>query len=63
MKGRVIALGHIGEAEAAALIEDGQLVDFLRDSDQPRPGTIYRAVSDRPVKGQGGMFVKTSDGM
>ncbi len=63
MKGRVVALGHVGEAEAAALIEDGQLVDFLRDSDQPRPGTIYRAISDRPVKGQGGMFVKTPDGM
>ncbi len=63
MKGRVIALGHLGSGEAAALIEDGQLVDFLTEGDQPRPGTIYRAIADRPVKGQGGMFVKTPDGM
>ena len=62
MKGRVVALGHMGDAEAAALIEDGQLVDFLTETDQPRPGTIYHAIADRPVKGQGGMFVKTPDG-
>ncbi|WP_338548963.1 ribonuclease E/G [Roseovarius phycicola] len=62
MKGRVIALGHLDDVEAAALIEDGQLVDFLTESDLPRPGTLYRAIADRPVKGQGGMFVKTPDG-
>lgn len=28
----------------------------------PRPGTVYRAVTDRPVKGQGGLFLKTPDG-
>lgn len=63
MKGRVIALGQWAGQEAAALMEDGQLVDFLCDGDAPRPGTIYRAVADRPVKGQGGLFLRTPDGM
>lgn len=62
MKGRTIILDHLGEVEAAALMVDGQLEDLLIDSDAPRPGTIYRAVADRPVKGQGGMFLKTPDG-
>ena len=62
MKGRTIILDHLDEKEAAALMFDGQLEDLLIDSDVPRPGTIYRAVADRPVKGQGGMFLKTPDG-
>ena len=62
MKGRTIALDTLGEGEAAALIVDGQLQDLLVDSDHPRPGTIYRAVALRPVKGQGGMFLTTPDG-
>ncbi len=62
MKGATICLDHVSGQEAAALIEDGQVSDLLVDSDYPRPGTIYRAVADRPVKGQGGMFVKTPDG-
>lgn len=64
MKGRQIILDRIEGREAAALMVDGQLDDLLIDSqDAPRPGTIYRAVADRPVKGQGGMFLKTPDGM
>lgn len=62
MRGRSIILDHLGEVEAAALIVDGQLDDLLIDGAAPRPGTIYRAVAERPVKGQGGMFVKTPDG-
>ncbi len=62
MKGRTIILDHLGEVEAAALMVDGQLDDMLIDSAAPRVGTIYRAVADRPVKGQGGMFLKTPDG-
>jgi Ribonuclease G/E len=62
MKGRTIILDHLKGREAAALIVDGQLDDFLIDSDAPRPGTVYRALADRPVKGQGGMFLKTPDG-
>jgi Ribonuclease G/E len=62
MKGRRIVLDHLGTREAAALLVDGQLDDFLIDADGPRPGTVYRAIADRPVKGQGGMFLKTPGG-
>jgi ribonuclease G len=62
MKGRTIILDHLNGREAAALMVDGQLDDLLIASDAPAPGTIYRAVADRPVKGQGGMFLKTPDG-
>ncbi|WP_299028555.1 ribonuclease E/G [uncultured Sulfitobacter sp.] len=63
MKGRTIILDHLGEIEAAALMVDGTLDDLLVDTpDVPRSGTIYRAIADRPVKGQGGMFLKTPDG-
>lgn len=62
MKGRTIILDHIEGREAAALVVDGILEDFLIDSDAPTPGTIYRAKADRPVKGQGGMFLTTPDG-
>ncbi len=62
MKGTTIALDHWQGREAAALIVDGQLEDLLIDTDLPRPGTIYRGIADRPVKGQGGMFLRTPDG-
>ena len=62
MKGSTIALGQLNGAEAAALIVDGQLSDLLVDTDAPRPGTIYRAIAERPMKGQGGMFLRTPDG-
>lgn len=62
MKGRMIVLDHYQGREAAALMEDGRLIDLLIDADAPRPGAIYRAIADRPVKGQGGMFMQTPDG-
>lgn len=62
MKGRSIILDHIQGREAAAPMVDGKLDDFLIDGDAPLPGTIYRARADRPVKGQGGMFLTTPDG-
>ena len=62
MKGRQIILDHIGDREAAALMVDGRLEDLLVDSDAPRPGTIYRAIAQRPMKGQGGLFLDTPDG-
>ncbi len=63
MKGRQIVLDHLDGREAAALMVDGRLQDLLVDGgDQPRPGTIYRAQADRPMKGQGGMFVTTPAG-
>ena len=62
MKGRTILLDHLQGREAAALMVDGALEDLLVASDAPTPGTIYRARADRPVKGQGGMFLTTPDG-
>lgn len=63
MKGDLILLDHIEGREAAALIRDGQLEDLLIDDmDQPRPGAIYRAICDRPLKGQGGMMVRLPGG-
>ncbi|MFC3614756.1 ribonuclease E/G [Lutimaribacter marinistellae] len=62
MKGRSVILDHLNGREAAALLVDGKLDDLLIAGDAPAPGTIYRARSDRPVKGQGGMFLTTPDG-
>lgn len=64
MIGRVVALDLLNGRPAAALIVDGQLQDFLidPDGDLPQPGAILRGVVDRPMKGQGGVFVKLPDG-
>ena len=63
MKGRTIVLDHIGDFEAAALLVDGKLDDLLIDHmDAPRPGAIFRAICDRPIKGQGGMMLRLPDG-
>ncbi|WP_099828240.1 ribonuclease E/G [Oceaniglobus indicus] len=60
MKGRLIVLDRINDRLAAALIEDGQLADLLiaPPEDHPVPGAIYRAVVDRPMKGQGGAILR-----
>ena len=66
MKGRIVALGQWDGREAAALLVDGRLEDLLidpRGDDPLRPGAILRAVADRPVKGQGGVFAKLPGGM
>ncbi len=62
MKGAQIALGEIADREAAALMVDGRLEDLFVAGDQPAPGTIYRAIARRPMKGQGGIFCDTPDG-
>ncbi|MFC2966874.1 ribonuclease E/G [Acidimangrovimonas pyrenivorans] len=65
MKGRVIALDEIAGRRVAALIADGRLEDIAFDpveGDPPVPGAIFRAVVGRPVKGQGGVFVKLPGG-
>ena len=60
-----VILGHVGDRPAAARLVDGALDDLLIDpkGDEPVPGTVFRAVCDRPVKGQGGMFVRLGDGL
>jgi len=62
VKGARILLDHVNGREIAALMVDGQLEDVLLESDAPAPGTVYRAIAERPIKGQGGMFLKTPDG-
>lgn len=63
MKGRRIVLDHLNGAEAAALLVDGRLEDLLVDDESvPRPGAIYRAICDRPLKGQGGMMLRLPEG-
>ena len=64
MKGRIVVLDNVADQAAAALIVDGQLEDLMIDpaTDAALPGAIYRAVADRPVKGQGGLFVKLPAG-
>ncbi|MDB6454875.1 ribonuclease E/G [Falsirhodobacter sp. 20TX0035] len=64
MIGRVIHLDQVRGHEAAALVVDGQLQDLLiaPAEDTILPGAIFRAIVDRPVKGQGGVFVRLPDG-
>ncbi|MFN6951883.1 MAG: ribonuclease E/G [Albidovulum sp.] len=65
MKGRVIVLGTYRGREAAALLVDGRLEDLLVDCGDAvafAPGAILRGLLDRPMKGQGGAFVKLPDG-
>ncbi|MDV7145899.1 ribonuclease E/G [Tropicimonas sp. TH_r6] len=65
MKGRSVFLDHVAGRAAAALVIDGKLEDFLitPPEDGPDPvGTTFRAVVDRPIKGQGGVFVRLPGG-
>lgn len=64
MKGRVLVLDEVDGRQAAALMVDGRLEELSIDpkGDVAVPGAIYRAVADRPVKGQGGIFVKLPSG-
>jgi ribonuclease G len=65
MKGRVLLLDTLGDRQAAALTVDGRIEELAVDprDDAPLPGAIYRAIADRPVKGQGGMFLRLPGGM
>ncbi|WP_347310699.1 ribonuclease E/G [Defluviimonas sp. SAOS-178_SWC] len=65
MKGRIVVLDSYRGREAAALIVDGRLEDLLLDPGEAggfAPGAILRGVLDRPMKGQGGAFVKLPGG-
>ena len=64
MKGSVLVLDEIAGRQAAALLVDGRLEEFAIDPEGETvlPGAIFRAVADRPVKGQGGIFVKLPQG-
>ena len=65
MKGRQIILDTLAGRKAAALMVDGKLDDLLietPDDAPPAPGAIFRAVADRPLKGQGGMMMTLPGG-
>lgn len=65
MNGRLVVLGSFRGREAAALVVDGALQDLLvaPHEDDPgfAPGAILRGTVDRPVKGQGGVFLRLPD--
>lgn len=64
MIGSVLVLDEIAGRQAAALVIDGRLEELSIDpaDEVIVPGAIYRSVADRPVKGQGGIFVKLPGG-
>lgn len=65
MKGRVVVLSNYQGREAAALMVDGRLDDFLIDGGEqapPAPGAIFRGIVDRQMKGQGGVFLRLPEG-
>ncbi len=65
MKGRQIILDQWRGRDAAALMVDGKLDDLLispQDDAPPAPGAIFRAIADRPMKGQGGMMMRLPEG-
>ena len=65
MKGRQVVLGHLNGAEAAALMQDGRLIDLILPPEALAPlapGAICRAVTERLMKGQGGVFLRLPDG-
>lgn len=65
MKGTTIHLDHLRGRLAAARLVDGRLADLLVEADTeiPVPGAVYRAVVDRPMKGQGGVTLRLPDGI
>lgn len=64
MKGRTIVLGEMEGRAVAALLVDGVLEDLLVEgpAGRPAPGTIYRGIAGRPLKGQGGVMLNLPEG-
>lgn len=65
MKGTSVFLDHLAGRRAAALLRDGVLQDLIVDppDDAPfPPGAILRGIVERPMKGQGGVFVRLPEG-
>ena len=63
-KGRIAVFDTINDREAAALLVDGKLYDFMiaPNGVQPILGAIYRAKVGRPMKGQGGAILDLGNG-
>lgn len=66
MKGRLVVLGEHQGREAAALIVDGRLEDLIIGRAEQAagfaPGAILRGITDRQMKGQGGIFLRLPEG-
>jgi len=65
VKGRAVILDVVEGRKAAALMRDGRLEDLMIDPPRgtpPAPGAIFRAIADRPMKGQGGMILRLPEG-
>lgn len=64
MSEATIVLGRLWGREAAARIVDGDLDDLLvaPGGDVSLPGAIFRAVAERPLKGQGGAILRLPRG-
>ena len=54
---RTLLLASENGKTCAALIEDGRLVQFIRDADRPAPGSVYLGRVQRVLEGLGGAFV------
>ena len=62
----MIVLSLLEGREAAALMVDGRLEDLLVEGAKdapPAPGAIFRGLVDRPLKGQGGVFLRLPGGL
>ena len=65
MKGNFVALDQVNGVGAAARLLDGKLTDLIFDpdvTDRPAPGAVYRAKTQRAMKGQGGITVDLGNG-
>ncbi|MDJ1018428.1 MAG: ribonuclease E/G [Paracoccaceae bacterium] len=64
MKGSLAAFDTLDGRQAAALLRDGVLDDFLIDPPEGviRPGSVFRAKAGRQMKGQGGVMLETPEG-
>lgn len=63
-KGLIAVLDHIEDRAAAALLQNGQLVDLIIDAkgNVPQPEAIYRAKTGQPMKGQNGIILDLGNG-
>ena len=62
MKGKIALLDYFEGKEAAALLIDGKLHDFLVEPGANAPGSIFKVKVKHQVKGSGGIFVESQDG-
>lgn len=64
-RGRIVILDEIRGRPAAVRVDDGRITDLLIDppEDAALPGAIFRARTERPMKGQGGLTLDLGGGL